>query len=170
MHHFAPGGRPEAAQVILVLLVDQVTNRASALLWQSRRQTLTALSLLRRQKLFCVVGGTYANNIHESCRDIGLEEGLSPEVLFVVKTDSQVDTYSIAQRVCYHSVSPICKTSSTMLLTCVMAQACILHLLKLCFEPGKSQKGRGLTKVLFWCIDEVLCVRPWSGTTHSFNV
>ena len=27
---------------------------------------------------------------HESCREIGLEVGLSPEVLFVVKTDSQV--------------------------------------------------------------------------------
>ena len=28
--------------------------------------------------------------IHESCRDIGLEVGQSPQVLFVVKTDSQV--------------------------------------------------------------------------------
>ena len=28
--------------------------------------------------------------IHESCRNIGLEVGPSPDVLFVVKTDSQV--------------------------------------------------------------------------------
>ena len=28
--------------------------------------------------------------IHESCRDVGLEVGPSPEVLFIVKTDSQV--------------------------------------------------------------------------------
>ena len=40
---FAPGGG-RSRSGILVLLVDQKTNRASALLWQSRRQTLTALS------------------------------------------------------------------------------------------------------------------------------
>ena len=40
---FAPGGG-RSRSGILVLLVDQVTNRASLLLWQSRRQTLTALS------------------------------------------------------------------------------------------------------------------------------
>ena len=52
---FAPrGGRSRSG--ILVLLVDQVTNRASALLWQSRRQTLTALSAPE------IVGGTDACN------------------------------------------------------------------------------------------------------------
>ena len=40
---FAPGGG-RSRSGILVLLVDQKTNRASLLLWQSRRQTLTALS------------------------------------------------------------------------------------------------------------------------------
>ena len=40
---FAPGGG-RSRSGILVLLVDEVTNRASLLLWQSRRQTLTALS------------------------------------------------------------------------------------------------------------------------------
>ena len=52
--------------------------------------------------------------IHESCRDIGLEVGPSPDVLFVVKTDSQVTLTHL-------------QTSSITLVTCVMALASILH-------------------------------------------
>ena len=87
---FAPGGG-RSRSGILVLLVDEVTNRASLLLWQSRRQTLTALSapeaevvaLLEALMLQLVV-------IRESCCGIGLEVGQCPKILFVVKTDSQV--------------------------------------------------------------------------------
>ena len=43
---FAPGGG-HSRSGILVLLVDQRTSRASALQWQSRRQTLTALHYQR---------------------------------------------------------------------------------------------------------------------------
>ena len=43
---FAPGGG-RSRSGILVLLVDEISNRASLLLWQSRRQTLTALSAPR---------------------------------------------------------------------------------------------------------------------------
>ena len=50
---FAPGGG-RSRSGILVLLVDQQTNRASLLLWQSRRQTLTALSAPEAD---CIVGG-----------------------------------------------------------------------------------------------------------------
>ena len=44
---------------MLVLLVDEVTNRAPLLLWQSRRQTLTALSapeaeVVALQKRLCL--------------------------------------------------------------------------------------------------------------------
>ena len=86
---FAPGGG-RSRSGILVLLVDQKTNRASALLWQSRRQTLTALSAPEAEVVALSEALMPAIIIHESCRDIGLEVGPSPDVLFVVKTDSQV--------------------------------------------------------------------------------
>ena len=86
---FAPGGG-RSRSGILVLLVDQQTNRASLLLWQSRRQTLTALSAPEAEVVALSEALMPAVIIHESCRDIGLEVGLSPQVLFVVKTDSQV--------------------------------------------------------------------------------
>ena len=82
------GGRSRSG--ILVLLVDQQTNRASLLLWQSRRQTLTALSAPEAEVVALSEAFMPAVVIHESCRDIGLEVGLSPQVVFVVKTDSQV--------------------------------------------------------------------------------
>ena len=95
---FAPrGGRRRSG--ILVLLVDQRTNRASLLLWQSRRQTLTALSAPEAEVVGLSGALMPAVVIHEACRDIGIEVGLSPQVLFVVKTDSQV---TLAQRVSHH--------------------------------------------------------------------
>ena len=57
---FAPGGG-RSRSGILVLLVDQKTNQASALLWQSRRQTLTALVALLEALMPAII-------IHESCR------------------------------------------------------------------------------------------------------
>ena len=79
---FAPGGG-RSRTGILVLLVDQKTNRASALLWQSRRQTLTALSAPEAEVVALSEALMPAIIIHESCRNIGLEVGLSPDVLFV---------------------------------------------------------------------------------------
>ena len=86
---FAPGGG-RSRSGILVLLVDQQTNRASLLFWQSRRQTLTALSAPEAEVVALSEALMPAVVIHESCRDIGLEVGLSPQhqgpqILFVVK-------------------------------------------------------------------------------------
>ena len=69
--------------------------------------------------------------IHESCRDIGLEVGPSPDVLFVVKTDSQVTLTQLRNE-------------------CDMCYGTSVHpaSVKAVFEPGKSQKADGLTKVL----------------------
>ena len=86
---FAPGGG-RSRSGILVLLVDEVTNRASLLLWQSRRQTLTALSAPEAEVVALSEALMPAVVIHESCCDIGLEVGQSPKILFVIKTDSQV--------------------------------------------------------------------------------
>ena len=81
---FAPGGG-RSRSGILVLLVDQQTNRASLLLWQSRRQTLTALSAPEAEVVALSEALMPAVVIHESCRDIGLEVGLSPQVLRQLK-------------------------------------------------------------------------------------
>ena len=68
---FAPGGG-RSRSGILVLLVDQKTNRASALLWQSRRQTLTAMSAPEAEVVALSEALMPAIIIHESCRNIGL--------------------------------------------------------------------------------------------------
>ena len=67
---FAPGGG-RSRSGILVLLVDQQTNRASLLLWQSRRQTLTALSAPEAEVVALSKALVPAVVIHESCCDIG---------------------------------------------------------------------------------------------------
>ena len=138
------GGRSRSG--ILVLLVDQRTNRASLLLWQSRRQTLTALSAPEAEVVALSEALMPAVIIHESCRDIGLEVGLSPQVLFVVKTDNQVTLTQL------RSPSPHAhvhlQTSLTMLVTCVMAQACILRQLKPSLSQERAKRPMGSQKCL----------------------
>ena len=58
-----------------MLLVDEVSNRASLLLWQSRRQTLAALSALEAEVVALSEALMPAVVIHESCCDVGLEVG-----------------------------------------------------------------------------------------------
>ena len=89
----APGGGSSRSG-ILVLLVDQRTNRASLLLWQSRRQALTALSAPEAEVVALSEALMPAVVIHESCCDIAHKSAI-------------------------------------------------------------------------WCFSENICVRPWSGTTHS---
>ena len=55
-----------------------------------KTKTLTALSAPEAEVVALSEALMPAVVIHESCRDIGLEVGLSPQVLFVVKTDSQM--------------------------------------------------------------------------------
>ena len=66
---FAPGGG-RSRSGIFVLLVDEISNRATLLLWQSLRQTLTALSAPEAEV-------------------VSLSEALMPAVV-IVKTDIQV--------------------------------------------------------------------------------
>ena len=80
---FAPGGG-RSRSGILVLLAEEVTNGASLLLWQSRRQTLTALSAPEAEVVALSEALMPAVVIHESCCDIGLEVGQCPRILFVV--------------------------------------------------------------------------------------
>ena len=100
--------------------------------------------------------------IHESCRDIGLEVGLSLEVLFVVKTDSQVTLTQLRNESVTTRSRPFANKFNYARDMChgtTMHSASV----KAVFEPGKSQKADGLTKG----INEVICVRSRSGTPHS---
>ena len=143
---FAPGGG-RSRSGILVLLVDQLTNRASLLLWQSRRQTLTALSAPEAEVVALSEALVPAVVIHESCRDKGLEVGLSPQILFVVKTDSQVTLTQLRNESVTTRSRPFANKFNYALDMC---RGTSIHpaSVKAVFEPGKSQKADGLTKVL----------------------
>ena len=71
--------------------------------------------------------------------DIGLEVGPSPDVLFVVKTDSQVTLLNCATSQSLQGLAHL-QTSSTMLVTCVMALASILPLSRLCLSQVKAKR------------------------------
>ena len=73
-----------------MLLVGEISNGASLLLWQSRRQTLTALSALEAEVVALSEALMPSVVIHESRCDVGLEVGQWPRILFVVKRDSQL--------------------------------------------------------------------------------
>ena len=123
---FAPGGGRSRSS-ILVLLVDEVTNRASLLLWQSRRQTLTALSAPEAEVVALSEALMPALMIHESCSDIGLEVGQSPKILFMVKTDSQVTLTQLRNKSVTSRSRPFANKFPTMPVTCATALVFIKH-------------------------------------------
>ena len=84
---------------------------------------------------------------HESCRDIGLEVGQSPQVLFVVKTDSQVTLTQLHNESVTTRSRPFANKFSYARDMC---HGTSIHpaSVKAVFDPGKSQKADGLTKVL----------------------
>ena len=85
--------------------------------------------------------------IHESCRDIGLEVGQSPQVLFVVKTDSQATLTQLHNESVTTCSRPFANKFSY---AHDMCHGTSIHpaSVKAFFEPGKSQKIDGLTKAL----------------------
>ena len=136
---FAPG--------ILVLLVDQQTNRASLLLWQSRRQTLTALSAPEAEVVALSEALMPAVVIHESCRDIGLEVGQSPQVLFVVETDSQVTLTELRSESVTTRSRPFANKLSYARDMC-MAQAHILRQLRKFSSQERAKRPMDSQKCL----------------------
>ena len=104
--------------------------------------------------------------IHESCRDIGLEVGLSPEVLFGVKTDRQVTLTQLRNESVTTRSRPFANKFNYARDT---RHGTSMHpaSVKAIFEPGKSQKADEAHKSACRCINEIVCVRPWSGTSHS---
>ena len=65
----APGdGRSRSG--VLVSMVDETINRASLILWQSRRQTLTAVSALEAEVVALSEALAPSAVIHDACLDI----------------------------------------------------------------------------------------------------
>ena len=85
--------------------------------------------------------------IHESCCDIGLEVGQSPQVLFVVKTDSQVTLTQLRNESVTAQPRPFANKFNYARDMC---HGTSIHpaSVKAILETGKSQKVDGLTKVL----------------------
>ena len=100
--------------------------------------------------------------IHESCRDIGLEVGPSPDVLFVVKTDSQVTLTQLRDESVTTRSRPLANKFSYARDMCYGTS---IHPASV--RARKEPKGRWAHKSAFRCIVEVFCVRFRSGTAHS---
>ena len=85
--------------------------------------------------------------IHESRCDIGLEVGQSPQVLFVVKTDSQVTLTQLRNESVTTRSRPFANKFNYARDMC---HGTSIHptSVKAIFEPGRSQNADGLTKVL----------------------
>ena len=88
---FAPGGG-RSRSGILVLLVDQRP------IGQSRRQTLTALSAPEAEVVALSEALMPAIIIHESCRNIGLEVGPSPDVLFMLFSNRRAVLHRLSSK------------------------------------------------------------------------
>ena len=85
--------------------------------------------------------------IHESCRDTGLEVGQSPQVLFVVKTDSQVTLTQLRNESVTTRSRPFANKFSYAHDMCHGASTHPASV-KAIFVSGKSQKADGLTNRL----------------------
>ena len=83
--------------------------------------------------------------IHESCCDIGLKVGQSPQILFVVKTDSQVTLTQLRNESVTTRSRPFANKFNYARDMC---HGTSIHpaSVKAVFEPGKSQKADGLTQ------------------------
>ena len=149
-----------------MLLVDDITNHASLLLWQSRRQTLTALSAPEAEVVALSEALTPSVVIHEVCHDIGLEVGVNPEILF---DDSQVTLTKLRNESVTTRSRPFANRFNY---AGDMCHVTTLHLaaVKAVFEAGKSQTADGLTKGLNGASMNDICVRPGSGSSHSLVV
>ena len=137
------GGRSRSG--ILILLVDEAANRASLILWQSRRQT--SQHFLHQAEVVALSKALMPSVvIHGACKDIGLSASVSPEVLFIVKTDSQVTLTQLWNASVTTRSRPFANRFNCARDTCHGTSLCPASV-KAVFEPGKSQKADGLTEV-----------------------
>ena len=95
--------------------------------------------------------------IHESCCDIGFEVGQSPKILFVVKTDSQVTLTQLRNESVTTRSRPFASKFNYARDMC-RGTSIYPASTKAVFEPRKSQKADGLTKVLAGASMKNLCV------------
>ena len=122
MPHFAPsGGRSKSG--ILILFVDDTNGKAFLILWQSRRQTLTAFAAPEAEVV------------------------ASSDVQCVVKTDSEVTLTQLRNELVTTRSRPF---PNRFNYACDMRHGTSMHpaFVRAVFEPGTTQKADGLTKML----------------------
>ena len=120
----------------MVCLVHPGTGKYSVLQWSSRRQTITAYSAPEAEIVAMSEGVMTALLTYDALTFLGVSTGITPQLKIPVRTDSDTglkqlrnDSYSYLRDVCYGTL---------------LHPPCVDPV----FEPGKTQKADGLTKIL----------------------
>ena len=131
----------------MVCLVHPETGRYSVLQWSSRRQTITAYSAPEAEIVAMSEGVMTALLTYDALTFLGVSAGITPQLKIATRTDSdtglkQLRNDSIVVRTrpfgkCYSYLRDVCYGT-------LLHPPCVDPV----FEPGKTQKADGLTKIL----------------------
>ena len=130
----------------MVCLVHPETGSYSVLQWSSRRQTITAYSAPEAEIVAMSEGVMTALLTYDALTFLGVSAGITPQLKIVTRTDSdtglkQLRNDSIVVRTrpfgkCYSYLRDVCYGT-------LLHAPCVDPV----FEPGKTQKADGLTKI-----------------------
>ena len=106
--------------------------------------------------------------IRDACGDIGLRIGVTPEILFVIKTDSQVTLTQLRNESVTTRSRPFANRFNY---AHDMCHGTTLHpaSVRAVFEPGKSQKADGLTKCLAGALLKSVTIAVAFLSSHHFG-
>ena len=131
----------------MVCLVHPGTGEYSVLQWSSRRQTITAYSAPEAEIVAMSEGVMTALLTYDALTFLGVSTGITPQLKIPMRTDSdtglkQLRNDSIVVRTrpfgkCYSYLRDVCYGT-------LLHPPCVDPV----FEPGKTQKADGLTKIL----------------------
>ena len=131
----------------MVCLVHPGTGEYSVLQWSSRRQTITAFSAPEAEIVAMSEGVMTALLTYDALTFLGVSTGITPQLKIPMRTDSdtglkQLRNDSIVVRTrpfgkCYSYLRDVCYGT-------LLHPPCVDPV----FEPGKTQKADGLTKIL----------------------
>ena len=130
----------------MICLVHPETGNYSVLQWSSKRQTITAYSAPEAEIVAMSEGVMTALLTYDALTFLGVSAGVTPQLKIVTKTDSdtglkQLRNDSIVVRTrpcgnCYSYLRDVCYGA-------LLHPPCVDPV----FEPGKTQKADGLTKI-----------------------
>ena len=131
----------------MVCLVHPGTGNYSVLQWSSRRQTITAYSAPEAEIVAMSEGVMTALLTYDALTFLGVSTGITPQLKIPMRTDSdtglkQLRNDSIVVRTrpfgkCYSYLRDVCYGT-------LLYPPCVDPV----FEPGRTQKADGLTKIL----------------------